>query len=784
MRLRNFLGALFAAVSLSATAAIPATETAELVEFYNASLDHYFITIEPKEISDLDTGVHPGWVRTGYRFLVVRTGSAYAGTVPVCRFYGRPEKGIDSHFYSAKASECEDVKNKFPDAWVFETPEAFRAFPVSADGTCPTDTGRVNRLYNNRPDVNHRYTDQPSVFFFMVGKGYTPEGDGNPNFPIAFCAPTGGSVVPPPAPGAPDCTVSASSAVPALGSTLTLTAQCTNTPTKYVWAGCTSTTATCQTTQSAAGAKSYTLYASNAAGPAPAVTQTVTWGGVSGNVPICTLSASASPLNTGTPLVLNANCNQSPNRYDWYECDYLIQSICNIMPVCAATASSCTVNKTIAGYARYAVAAGNGSGTGPKAAVDVEWRQGSGGGGGGGGNDPIPVCALLVNNSTPIVGTTVVLTAACTGNPTSYLWSGVACSGVQCAATSSTPGTVTYSVSASNGAGTGGIAYGAVNWQSSAPVPTCTLSASNPTPPTGTTVTISASCTNSPTSYAWSGCSSNGPNCTDNVTVAGTKEYTLVASNGAGPGTTASISVQWTGPVTAAPVCTIAASSATPTVGQSVTLTATCNGSPTSYVWTNCTSTTATCVAAATAAGQVTYYVAGTNAIGTGTAAGVPVTWQAAGGGGGGGADFCGSYQNVIRTSVNWGDFSRITTGGIGGFSSDGVLVMSFTVPATPGTYPTPGYTSLAEYSGPPALRHMTLSKNACDFRPVDPTGAAGPFDASYGKQVTIYWNVGAEPIALRPGETYYFNTRNTDYNGVSDCQSICNAGISTIWPH
>jgi hypothetical protein len=46
MRLRKLLGALFAAASLSATAAIPTTETAELVEFYNASLDHYFITTD------------------------------------------------------------------------------------------------------------------------------------------------------------------------------------------------------------------------------------------------------------------------------------------------------------------------------------------------------------------------------------------------------------------------------------------------------------------------------------------------------------------------------------------------------------------------------------------------------------------------------------------------------------------------------------------------------------------------------------------------------------------
>ena len=792
MRFRKFLGALLAAASLTAGAAVPATETAELVEFYNASLDHYFITITPKEISDLDTGVHPGWTRTGYRFLVVKAGSTYAGSVPVCRFYGRPDKGIDSHFYSAKATECEDVKTKFPDSWVFETGEAFRAFPVNADGSCPADTGRVNRLYNNRPDVNHRYTDQPSVFFYMVGKGYTPEGDGNPNFPVAFCAPTGGSVVPPPAAGAPDCTVTANSLVPAVGSTLTLTAQCTNSPTKYVWSGCTASTggppsavagsATCQTTKSTAGAAAYTLYASNAAGPAPDVTVTVNWGGAAGNLPICTLTPSASVINTGTPLVLTANCSQAPNRYDWYECDYLVQSICNIMPVCAATSPTCTVNKTNAGFARYAVAGGNNAGTGPKAAADVEWRQASGGGGGGGGGgEPIPSCSLYASNSTPLVNSQIVLSASCTGNPTSFTWTGVTCSAIQCAATSSTPGSVTYSVSASNASGTGGVAYLAVNWQTGAPVPSCTLTPSSLAPQTGSTLTISASCTNSPTNFTWTGCSSNGPNCTDTVTAAGQKEYSLVASNGAGAGSPANVVVQWTGPVTAVPACTLASNIAAPVVGQTVTLTATCTNAPTSYVWTGCTSNGPTCVAASTAAGPVTYTVAGVNAIGTGAIGATAVNWQAAGSGG---ADYCGSYNNVIRVSVEWGDYSRYTTGGLGGFSADGVLVFSVTVPATPTSYGAPGYTSIAEFQGPPALRYMTLSKSACDFRPVDPTGVSGPYDVSVGKQATIYWNVGAQPIALQPGQTYHFNVRNTDVNGATDCNSVCNAGISAIWPH
>lgn len=181
--------AALAAASMSAWTAVPVAETADLVEFYHATLDHYFVTIAPAEIADLDSGKHPGWARTGRGFPVVRTGSTLAGSVPVCRFYGRPEKGIDSHFYSAKAAECDDVRIKFADAWVFETAEAFRAFLANPDGACPADTVAVTRLWNARADVNHRYTDQPSLLAEMTARGYVPEGDGNPAFPVAFCRP-------------------------------------------------------------------------------------------------------------------------------------------------------------------------------------------------------------------------------------------------------------------------------------------------------------------------------------------------------------------------------------------------------------------------------------------------------------------------------------------------------------------------------------------------------------------------------------------------------------------
>ena len=64
---------------------------ASAVEFYNAALDHYFLSTNPVEIDNLDSGRTVGWVRTGLRFLVHSVPAA--GTSPVCRFYRAPAFG-------------------------------------------------------------------------------------------------------------------------------------------------------------------------------------------------------------------------------------------------------------------------------------------------------------------------------------------------------------------------------------------------------------------------------------------------------------------------------------------------------------------------------------------------------------------------------------------------------------------------------------------------------------------------------------------------------------------
>lgn len=165
-------------------------EQTVVVEFYNRSLDHYFMSISPTEINDLDTGVHPGWERTGLRFLAYQT--AVPGTSPVCRFYRTPGFG-DSHFYSASAAECEAVianPQTYP-GWTYESPNVFYiALPDTTTGACPAATKPIWRFFNQLT-TNHRYTADHTLRDQMRADAATwvPEGYG-PDA-VIMCAPVG-----------------------------------------------------------------------------------------------------------------------------------------------------------------------------------------------------------------------------------------------------------------------------------------------------------------------------------------------------------------------------------------------------------------------------------------------------------------------------------------------------------------------------------------------------------------------------------------------------------------
>lgn len=143
-------------------------------EYYNTGLKHYFRTTGAEESQSILTGgAGAGWRDTKDYFLAWRDGAQ--GAVPVCRFYGTPGKGPNSHFYTADAGECAQVK-KDP-GWTYEGIAYYVKLPVN--GNCPADTIAIYRIYNNRwmhNDSNHRFTTDTSVVQDLVGQGWVSEG--------------------------------------------------------------------------------------------------------------------------------------------------------------------------------------------------------------------------------------------------------------------------------------------------------------------------------------------------------------------------------------------------------------------------------------------------------------------------------------------------------------------------------------------------------------------------------------------------------------------------------
>lgn len=145
-----------------------------VVEYFNATLAHYFIASDPDEIQRLDGGTIAGWQRTGETFRAIPVAEMPSFGLPVCRFYGLPEAGLDSHFFTADAGECAAVRSRWPDKWVLEAEAAFgvvSVFPYE----CEDAFRPVYRLYNNRPDANHRYTVSAEIRDRMVAQGWIEE---------------------------------------------------------------------------------------------------------------------------------------------------------------------------------------------------------------------------------------------------------------------------------------------------------------------------------------------------------------------------------------------------------------------------------------------------------------------------------------------------------------------------------------------------------------------------------------------------------------------------------
>lgn len=147
-----------------------------VMEFYNTTLNHYFMTADTAEAAGIDSGAAgPGWIRTGYTFKAYPSASAPAGSAAVCRFYGTPGKGPNSHFYTADAGECAGVKTD--PGWFYEGIAYYSLLPGPSG--CAAGTIPLYRNYNNRwmhNDSNHRFTTDSNAYQQMIAKGWAAEG--------------------------------------------------------------------------------------------------------------------------------------------------------------------------------------------------------------------------------------------------------------------------------------------------------------------------------------------------------------------------------------------------------------------------------------------------------------------------------------------------------------------------------------------------------------------------------------------------------------------------------
>jgi uncharacterized protein DUF5666/uncharacterized protein DUF5648 len=142
----------------------------QAVEFFDSALKHFFVTASTAEIAALDSGAFGGaWQRTGQTFNV-------GGTTAVCRFYGMPPRGPDSHFFTADPSECAFVMGQFS-GWTFEG-HAFATTPA-VGGQCAPGLLPVNRFFNNPTsagEINHRFTVTQQAFDQTLAMGWINEG--------------------------------------------------------------------------------------------------------------------------------------------------------------------------------------------------------------------------------------------------------------------------------------------------------------------------------------------------------------------------------------------------------------------------------------------------------------------------------------------------------------------------------------------------------------------------------------------------------------------------------
>ena len=155
-----------------------AAETVTVIEYYNQSLDAYFITARSNEQALLDTAA--GFSRTGTRFVANAAVDATAAQTRICRFYiSGVSPFVSSHFYGVESTDCTMLLANTPAGFSFEGYD-FAVAPPDSSGACPANSRlpvyRAFRAAAGGKTPNHRYTASLTEYNRMLAQGWAGEG--------------------------------------------------------------------------------------------------------------------------------------------------------------------------------------------------------------------------------------------------------------------------------------------------------------------------------------------------------------------------------------------------------------------------------------------------------------------------------------------------------------------------------------------------------------------------------------------------------------------------------
>ena len=180
LTLRRFVKSLtlYVLATLSQVCFAQSLTPITIVEYFNSTLNAYFITGRSSEQSTLDAS--PYFLRTGMSFQALSTNPVTGGAGGICRFYvALTAPYTSTHFYGRQGVDCESLRSKNLSGFTWEGFDfAFPSTPTSAN-VCQNGTKPIYRSFraaSGGVTPNHRYSSDFTAYTSNAALGFVGEG--------------------------------------------------------------------------------------------------------------------------------------------------------------------------------------------------------------------------------------------------------------------------------------------------------------------------------------------------------------------------------------------------------------------------------------------------------------------------------------------------------------------------------------------------------------------------------------------------------------------------------